>query len=67
MDKPARSRSASFQDRRREILTAAGETFYEKGYHAASMQDIADKVGILKPGLYYYVSSKEELLHHHCW
>src|SRR5262249_19235084 len=34
----------------------------ESGYHAASMQKIADRAGILKPALYYYVRSKEDLL-----
>ena len=48
--------------RRQEIVDAAAEIFYEKGYEAASTQDIADKVGILKGSLYYYVESKEEFL-----
>jgi AcrR family transcriptional regulator len=52
----------AYRERRADILRAAGEVFYEWGYHAASMQKIADRAGILKPALYYYVRSKEDLL-----
>lgn len=48
--------------RRQEILDAAAQVFYEKGYEAASTRDIADHVGILKGSLYYYVKSKEDFL-----
>ena len=48
--------------RRQEIIDAAAQVFYEKGYDAASTQDIADAVGMLKGSLYYYVKSKEEFL-----
>lgn len=48
--------------RRAEILAAAAEVFYEKGYDGSTTQDIADRVGILKGSLYYYVDSKEDLL-----
>ncbi len=36
--------------------------FYEKGYDGASMQDIAEAVGLTKAGLYHHVSSKGTLL-----
>ncbi len=32
------------------------------GQHAASLQDIADRLGMLKGSLYYYIQSKEDLL-----
>lgn len=48
--------------REREILDAAATVFHEKGYAAATIQDIADAVGILKGSLYYYIDSKEDLL-----
>lgn len=38
------------------------DVFFEKGYRAASVQDVADKVGVLKGSLYYYIKSKEDLL-----
>ena len=48
--------------REKSIRAAALRIFRQKGYHAASMQNIADAVGLYKGSLYYYVSSKEELL-----
>ena len=47
----------------RRILDAASAIFDEKGYLNASLQDIADAAGILKGSLYYYIDSKEDLLH----
>lgn len=49
-------------DRWRQIVQCATEVFFEKGYEAASLQDIADRVGILKGSIYYYIGSKEDLL-----
>jgi AcrR family transcriptional regulator len=49
--------------RRTEIIRAAARVFKAKGYHAATIQDIADEVGLLKGSLYHYVASKEELLY----
>ena len=45
-----------------EILAAAARVFREKGYHGASIRDIADSVGLLKGSLYHYIRSKEDLL-----
>jgi len=47
---------------RDEILDAAAQIFREKGFHAASMQDIAQAVNLQKASLYYHVSSKQDLL-----
>lgn len=44
-------------------MRAAAETFFRKGYDATTTQDIADTVGMLKGSLYYYISSKEDLLY----
>lgn len=49
-------------NRESEILEAAVEVFSRKGYAAASLQDVADAVGLLKGSLYHYISSKESLL-----
>jgi TetR/AcrR family transcriptional regulator, cholesterol catabolism regulator len=46
----------------REICRIAARVFYEKGYDGASMQDIADAVGLTKAGLYHHVGSKDRLL-----
>lgn len=48
--------------RRREILQAAIEGFSHKGYHGASMEEIARVVGVRKAALYYYFPSKHEIL-----
>jgi AcrR family transcriptional regulator len=50
-------------NREQEIIAAAARVFKEKGYHAATTRDIAAAVGIQQASLYYYISSKEELLY----
>ncbi len=47
---------------RNEILEAAAQIFSEKGFHAASMQDIARAVNLQKASLYHHISSKQEML-----
>jgi AcrR family transcriptional regulator len=44
------------------ILRTAARIFAEKGYHQASIRDIARETRVSLSGLYYYFSSKEELL-----
>lgn len=61
-DGDVRVRRTRTMRRRQEIIDAAAQVFYEKGYDAASTQDIAEVVGILKGSLYYYVESKEDFL-----
>jgi AcrR family transcriptional regulator len=51
------------RNRDEEILAAAIQVFSQKGYAAASLQDVADAVGLLKGSLYHYISSKESLLY----
>jgi AcrR family transcriptional regulator len=48
--------------RQDQVRAAALRLFKEKGYHATSMRDIADAVGINKGSLYSYIKSKEDLL-----
>jgi AcrR family transcriptional regulator len=48
--------------REQEILQAAADLFFEKGFHATSLEDIAQIVGIRKSGLYHYSQTKDELL-----
>jgi len=47
----------------REIRRQAARVFYEKSYDGASMQDIAQAVGLTKAGLYHHVGSKDRLLY----
>ncbi|MGH7047253.1 MAG: TetR/AcrR family transcriptional regulator [Stellaceae bacterium] len=48
---------------RDEIVAAAAKVFRDKGYHAATVRDIAEAVGILKGSLYHHFESKEALLY----
>lgn len=47
---------------RSDIISAAAQIFREKGYQAASMQDIAQAVHLQKASLYHHVESKQEIL-----
>jgi AcrR family transcriptional regulator len=47
--------------REQQILDAAVRVFSRRGFHAASMDDIAEDAGISKPMLYAYLGSKESL------
>jgi AcrR family transcriptional regulator len=50
------------RNRDAEVIDAAVDVFWRKGFAAASIQDVADQVGVLKGSLYHYIDSKEELL-----
>ena len=47
---------------RDEIILSAAQIFREKGFHATSMQDIADSVHLQKASLYHHINSKQEIL-----
>ncbi len=47
---------------RDDILDAAAQVFRLKGFHGASMNDIANAVNLQKASLYHHVSSKQEIL-----
>jgi AcrR family transcriptional regulator len=48
--------------RRREILVVATRLFAEVGYEATTLEMIADELALSKPGLYYYIKSKDDVL-----
>ncbi len=56
--------------RRNQLLGAAQEVFVAQGYHAAAMDDIAERAGVSKPVLYQHFPGKLELylalLDQHC-
>jgi AcrR family transcriptional regulator len=52
---------ADYKARREELVKVAAEVFQEKGYQAATLNDVAEKVGTDRASLYYYVGSKQEL------
>ncbi|MBC8989994.1 MULTISPECIES: TetR/AcrR family transcriptional regulator [Micromonospora] len=47
--------------REQQMLDAAVKVFSRRGFHAASMDEIADDAGISKPMVYAYLGTKEEL------
>lgn len=48
-------------ERRAQLLTAAQQVFVRHGYHAAAMDEIADRAGVSKPVLYQHFPGKMEL------
>jgi len=54
---------SQFDRKLEEILRQAAAVFCARGYHQASIRDIARATGVSLSGLYYYFSSKEHLLY----
>ena len=50
------------RQRRVEILKSAAAAFRRRGYHGASMGEIAQALRMTKGSLYYYFENKEEIL-----
>ena len=58
----ARPRAATYDDQRAHILAAAAALFAQRGYLAASMNQVAVASGVSKATLYHYFTDKAELL-----
>lgn len=56
------SRTTASTDRRIEILKSAAAAFRRRGYHGASVDEIASALKMTKGNLYYYFENKEEIL-----
>lgn len=54
--------SAARSDTRQRIQDVARELFAEKGVQRTSLQDIAARLGITKPALYYHFTSRDDLV-----
>lgn len=48
--------------KRHAVLSTAAQLFNERGFHATSLDDIAARLQVSKPTLYYYVKNKDEIL-----
>src|SRR5512144_1048772 len=57
-DTRPRSSRLPRHERRRQLLDAALEVFVSQGYHAAAMDDIAERAGVSKPVLYQHFPGK---------
>ena len=55
MSIPARPREA-------ELHAAATRLFRQRGFHATSMQDLAEALGMNRGSIYHYIDSKDDLL-----
>jgi AcrR family transcriptional regulator len=49
------------EERREQILDAAGTVFARMGFHDARMDDIVDQANLSKGGVYWYFKSKDQL------
>jgi AcrR family transcriptional regulator len=58
----SKEHSAHHAQKRREILDAAAEVFFLRGYDAGTTKEIATRVGLSQPSIYHYVGSKQRLL-----
>lgn len=56
------ARQPTTADRRIEILKSAAAAFRHRGYHGASVDEIASALEMTKGNLYYYFRNKEEIL-----
>ena len=60
-DTRPRSNRLPRHERRRQLLEAALEVFVSQGYHAAAMDEIAERAGVSKPVLYQHFPGKLDL------
>ncbi len=58
---PPRGTRMPRRQRRVQLMAAALEVFVAQGYHAAAMDDIADRAGVSKPVLYQHFPGKLDL------
>jgi AcrR family transcriptional regulator len=59
---PVSAREQQREAKRNAVLQAAAQLFNERGFHATSLDDVALRLHVSKPTLYYYVKNKDEIL-----
>jgi TetR/AcrR family transcriptional regulator, cholesterol catabolism regulator len=59
---PIKARNLFDDERSGFIYRTAAQMIYEKGFDAISMNEIAEALDLTKPGLYYHVKGKKQLL-----
>lgn len=55
-------REAQREAKRDAVLSTAAQLFNERGFHATSLDDIAARLNVSKPTLYYYVKNKDDIV-----
>jgi AcrR family transcriptional regulator len=58
----ARDRETEREVKRQAVLRMAAQMFNEKGFHATSLDEVAERLNVTKATLYYYVKSKDDIL-----
>lgn len=61
-----RSRRATFTTRQEDIVRAAASVFQRLGYDKSTLDEVAQDLGVSKASIYYYFTSKEEVLYAIC-
>jgi AcrR family transcriptional regulator len=59
---PARGREQQRALKREAVLRTAAQLFNEKGYAASTLDEVAERLGVSKPTVYYYAESKDAIL-----
>jgi AcrR family transcriptional regulator len=59
--KPA-DRQKEREIKRDAVLRAAAQAFNENGFHKTSLDDVAERLNVTKPTIYYYVKNKDQIL-----
>lgn len=57
----------SYEEKRDAILAVAEEMFAVMGYSKTTIEQVADALGVTKPYVYYYFSSKQEIFETLSW
>jgi len=55
-------RKADREQKREAVLLAAVRMFNDRGFHAASLDDVAASLGVSKPTIYHYLGNKDQVL-----
>ena len=61
VDRRTRAARSEGRDAREDLLEAAAQVFAEKGFQAASVDEIAGRAGLSKGALYWHFGSKDDL------
>ncbi len=59
---PAQARAQKREEKKNAVLSTAAQMFNERGFHATSLDDVAARLNVTKPTLYYYVKNKDQIL-----
>ncbi len=61
-DEEIQDREEQRRLKRQAILRTAARAFNEAGFHQTSLDDLAKRLNVSKPALYYYIESKDDIL-----